>query len=80
MSNSLAIATVTEVLGQVVHAAAENMLGKTVVRYTGRPEEPGALADPSVYLYLYQVTINGALCITICQPGSVTVVCNGNRR
>lgn len=61
MSNSLAIATVTEVLGQVVHASAENALGKTVVRHTGRPEEPGALADPSVYLYLYQVTVNGAL-------------------
>lgn len=61
MSNSLAIATVTAVLGQVVHAAAENTLGKTVVPHTGRPEEPGALADPSVYLYLYQVTVNGAL-------------------
>lgn len=61
MSNSLAIATVTEVLCQVVHTAAEHALSKTVVAHTGRPEEPGALADPSVYLYLYQVTVNGAL-------------------
>jgi len=61
MSNSLAIATVTAVLGQVVHTAAEHALSKTVVSHTGRPEEPGALAGPSVYLYLYQVTVNGAL-------------------
>lgn len=61
MSNSLAIATVTEVLRQVVHTAAEHALSKTVVSHTGRPEEPGALAGPSVYLYLYQVTVNGAL-------------------
>jgi len=43
MSNFLAIATVTEVLGQTILAAAEGALGKTVNLNKGRPEDPSGL-------------------------------------
>ena len=61
MSNFLAIATVTEVLGQTILAAAEGALGKTVNLNKGRPEDPAGLDSVTVHLYLYQVTPNGAL-------------------
>ncbi|WP_020565622.1 DUF4255 domain-containing protein [Methylosarcina fibrata] len=62
MSNFLAIATVTEVLGQMILTAAENAIGgQTVVLNKKRPEDPAAADSPNVYVYLYQVTTNGAL-------------------
>ena len=61
MSNFLAIATVTEILGQTILTAAEGALGKTVVLNKSRPEDPVGLDAVSIYLYLYQVTTNGAL-------------------
>lgn len=61
MSNFLAIATVTEVLGQTILSAAEGALGKTVSLSKSRPEDPAGLDTVSVYLYLYQVTPNAAL-------------------
>jgi hypothetical protein len=61
MSNFLAIATVTEVLSQLIHSAAENALGKQVTINKSRPEDPVGLDTVSVHLYLYQVTPNAAL-------------------
>jgi hypothetical protein len=61
MSNFLAIATVTEVLGKSILAAAEGALGKTVTLNKSRPEDPVGLDTVSVHLYLYQVTPNAAL-------------------
>jgi hypothetical protein len=62
MSNFLAIATVTEVLGQMILTAAENAIGgQTVVLNKKRPEDPAAADSPNIYVYLYQVTTNGAL-------------------
>jgi hypothetical protein len=61
MSNFLALATVTEVLGQRVLRASEKALGAAVTLNTKRPEEPGVLDSANVFLYLYQVTTNGAL-------------------
>ncbi|MGZ5076778.1 MAG: DUF4255 domain-containing protein [Methylobacter sp.] len=61
MSNFLAIATVTEILSQLIHSAAENALGKQVTVNKSRPEDPVGLDTVSVHLYLYQVTPNAAL-------------------
>lgn len=62
MSNFLAVATVTEVLGQMILTAAENAIGgQTVVLNKNRPEDPATADSPNVYVYLYQVTMNGAL-------------------
>lgn len=61
MSNFLAIATVTEILGQMILGAAEGALGKQVILNTKRPEDPTSLDTANVFLYLYQVTPNGAL-------------------
>lgn len=61
MSNFLAIATVTEVLSQLIHSAAEKALGKQVTVNKSRPEDPVGLDTVSVHLYLYQVTPNVAL-------------------
>lgn len=61
MSNFLAIATVTEVLSQLIHSAAENALGKQVTVNKSRPEDPVGLDTVSVHVYLYQVTPNAAL-------------------
>lgn len=61
MSNYLAIATVTEVLAQLVLTSAEGALGKTVALNKGRPADPVGNDAVSVCLYLYQVTPNAAL-------------------
>ncbi|MGY6275045.1 DUF4255 domain-containing protein [Methylomonas sp. MgM2] len=61
MSNYLAIATVTELLGQTVLKAAEGALGKEVKLNKSRPEDLVGIDTVSVYLYLYQVTPNSAL-------------------
>ncbi len=61
MSNSLAIATVTAALAQVVRAAIQGVVaGSDVI--IGRPESPPAGdALPRVRLYLYQTAPNAAL-------------------
>ena len=61
MSNSLAIATVTAALAQVVRSAIQGAVsGSDVI--IGRPENPQAGdALPRVRLYLYQVAPNAAL-------------------
>jgi hypothetical protein len=61
MSNSLAIATVTAALAQIVRSAIQGAVsGSDVI--IGRPESPPAGdALPRVRLYLYQVTPNPAL-------------------
>jgi len=61
MSNSLAIATVTAALAQVVRAAIQGAVaGSDVI--IGRPESPPAGdALPRVRLYLYQTAPNAAL-------------------
>lgn len=62
MSNFLAIATVTEILGQLVLKAAQGALDNAEVKLNKkRPEDPGATDSANVFLYLYQVTPNGAL-------------------
>lgn len=61
MSNSLAIATVTAALAQLVRTAAQGAVGGADV-IIGRPEAPAnGDAQPRVRLYLYQVTPNAAL-------------------
>jgi hypothetical protein len=59
MSNSLAIATVTTSLAQIVRAAAQSVVnGAEVV--TGRPD-PNATPGHRIHLFLYQVSPNGAM-------------------
>jgi hypothetical protein len=62
MSNFLAIATVTEILGQLVFNSAQGALDNSTVKLNiKRPEDPVGLDSANVFLYLYQVTSNGAL-------------------
>jgi hypothetical protein len=59
VSNFLAIATVTEVLRQVLHAAvSEDVTG--AVATAVRPTPGGSLPDTGVNVFLYQVTPNTA--------------------
>lgn len=59
MSNSLAIATVTTALAQIVRGAAQSIVnGAEVV--TGRPD-PNATPGHRIHLFLYQVSPNGAM-------------------
>jgi len=61
MSNSLAIATVTAALAQIVRSAIQGAVAGSDVTI-GRPENPPAGdALPRVRLYLYQVAPNAAL-------------------
>lgn len=60
MSNSLAIATVTATLANLVRQSAQSAVpGADVVLY-GRPQVPDASAPRSIHLFLYQVTPNAA--------------------
>jgi hypothetical protein len=62
MSNFLAIATVTEILGQLVFNSAQGALDNSAVKLNiKRPEDPVGLDSANIFLYLYQVTPNGAL-------------------
>lgn len=61
MSNFLAVATVTTVLGQLLQGAARRAVPGAAVT-TGRPETGGDVArGAGINLYLYQVSPNGAL-------------------
>jgi hypothetical protein len=63
VSNHLAIATVTTVLGQIIEGAAKDAVTGAGIT-TQRPGTPASNASPDsgphVNLYLYQVTPNGA--------------------
>ena len=62
MSNHLAVATVTAVLGRKAHASAAAALDADVDLQFGRPVAPtGDNAKPTLHVYLYQVTPNAAL-------------------
>jgi hypothetical protein len=59
MSNSLAIATVTTALAQIVRASAQSVVNGAEV-LTGRPD-PTATPGHRIHLFLYQVSPNGAM-------------------